>query len=107
MSDILRILIAPLVWLASFSAVYGIHGLACALGWPDVGLPGLSLFRAVLLGAWLAAVGAQVALLLALRSGRFGSQSSFVRWTSIATAWVGLVATLWTLNPVALTSSCT
>ena len=52
MSDILRILVAPLAWLASFSAVYGIHGLACALGWPGIGLPGLSLFRVVLLAAW-------------------------------------------------------
>ena len=106
MSDVLRILVAPLVWLASFSAIYGIHGLACSLGWPQTASPGLSLFRGILVGAWLAAIGAQVALLLAMRSDRFGSPSPFVRRMSIATAWVGLVAALWTLHPVALTSSC-
>ena len=106
MSDVLRILAPPLVWLASFSAIYGLHGLGCALRWPEIEMPWLSLFRWVLLAAWLAAFLAQIALLLALRSERFGSGSPFVRWTSIGTAWIGLAATLWTLHPVATTSSC-
>ena len=106
MIDVLRILAAPLAWLASFSAVYGLHGLGCALRWPEeVAMPWFPPFRGVLLAAWIAALLVQLALLMALRSDRFGSSSSFVRWTSIATGWVGLVAALWTLQPVATTTS--
>ena len=106
MIEVLRILAPPLVWLGSFSAIYSLHGLGCALGWPEVELALLSLFRGILLAGWLAAFLAQVVLLLALRSERFGSHSPFVRWTSIGTAWVGLVAALWTLHPVATISPC-
>ncbi len=106
MSEVLRILAPPLVWLASFSAIYALHGLGCALRWPEIEMAWLSLFRLLLLAAWLAALLAQIALFFALRSERFGSGSPFVRWTSIGTAWVGLVAALWTLHPVATTSSC-
>lgn len=108
MSDVLRILVAPLAWLASFSAIYGLHGLGCALRWPEVEISALSLslFRAVLLGALLTALLLQLGLLQALRSRRFGAGSSFVRRTSVATGWTGLAATLWTLHPVAVTSSC-
>lgn len=106
MIEILRILVAPLVWLAAFSGVYGLHGLGCALQWPQVEMLSLSLYRFLLLAAWLAAILAQIALLAALRSERFGSSFPFIRWTSIATGWVGLVATLWTLHPVAVLSAC-
>lgn len=106
MTELLRILIAPLVWLAAFSGVYALHGLGCALGWPEVEVLSLSVFRVVLVSAWLVAISFQVLLVVALHSQRFGSRSSFVRRTSLATAWVGLVTTLWTLHPVALVSSC-
>lgn len=106
MNDLARILVAPALWLASFSAIYGLHGLGCALRWPDTGLAGVSVFRGALLAAWLTAVLVQIVLILALRSDCIGSGSAFTRWTSIATAWVGLTATLWTLYPVALISSC-
>ena len=33
MTDLARILVGPLAWLAAFSAVYGLHGMACGLGW--------------------------------------------------------------------------
>ena len=105
MIDVLRILVAPLVWLAAFSGVYGLHGLGCVLGWTEVDVLALSLFRTALLGAWGFAVLLQIGLLLALRFERFGSPSPFVRRTSVALGWVGLVATLWTLHPVALTST--
>ena len=106
MIDVLRILVAPLVWLASFSGIYGLHGIACAGDWTEVELLGLSLFRVALIGAWAVAILVQIALLLALRSDRFGSRSAFARRTSVITGWVGLVATLWSLQPVVTTSSC-
>ena len=106
MTDVLRILIAPLVWLAAFSGVYGLHGIGCAMGWTEVELLTLSLFRVALLAAWGAAVVVEIALLAGLRSERFGSESPFVRGISVTLGWVGLVAALWTLHPVAVTSTC-
>jgi hypothetical protein len=106
MSDIVRILVAPLVWLASFSAVYGLHGIACAYGWGGIEVAGLTLLRSALTAAWLGAVAVQTVILAGLYSERFGSPSRFVRHVSGITGWVGLVATVWTLFPAATTSSC-
>jgi hypothetical protein len=106
MTDILRILIAPLVWLASFSAVYGLHGMACAFGWAETGVWGIPLLRLVLTAAWLGAIAAQGLILTGLYSQRFASPSGFVRGVSKMTGWTGLVAALWSLFPVVMTSSC-
>ncbi len=106
MTDILRILIAPLTWLGSFSAVYGLHGAACAFGWAESSVSGISLLRLVLSSAWLCAIALQVAILAGLHSRRFASPFRFVRGVSRMMGWVGLIATLWSLFPVAATSSC-
>ncbi|NDV01168.1 hypothetical protein [Pseudoroseicyclus tamaricis] len=100
MRDVLRILIAPLVWLAAFSAIYGLHGLICGHG---ITAPPP---RLLLLAGYGLAVAAQVALLWALHVPRFASPSPFVSFVSHATGWVGLVATVWSLLPVAVTSYC-
>lgn len=107
MTDIVRILIAPLIWLAAFSALYGLHGIACAYGWSGTDVAGgMSLLRVVLVAAWLGAIAVQAAILIGLYSRRFGSDSGWVRGVSGMTGWVGLVATVWSLFPVAATSSC-
>lgn len=106
MIDLLRILVGPLAWLASFSAVYGLHGIACAFGWAETGIWGLPLLRLALLAGWLAAIAIQAVILAGLYSRRLGSPSAFVRGVSKGTGWVGLFATLWSLFPVAATSSC-
>ena len=106
MSDIARILFAPLVWLASFSAVYGLHGIACAHGWGGTDIAGLTLLRIALVGAWLGTVAVQTVTVAGLHSERFGSRSRFVRHVSRMTGWAGLVATVWTLFPAVATSSC-
>ncbi|CUH11476.1 hypothetical protein JSE7799_00182 [Jannaschia seosinensis] len=106
MIDLLRILIAPLVWLAAFSGIYGLHGVGCAYGWSEITVLSLSLFRVALLASWGATVLIQIGLLLALCSDRFGSGSLFVRRVSVTLGWVGLVAAIWTLHPVAILSSC-
>lgn len=100
MSDLLRILLSPLAWLALFCAVYGLHGLLCA--WED----GRTWRGAVLGLAYAVAVLVQLALLAALHSARFGAGPDFVRAVSRAGGWVGLVATGWTLFPVLATTSC-
>ncbi|ARU00271.1 hypothetical protein [Yoonia vestfoldensis] len=105
MMDLLRILIAPLVWLAAFSAIYALHGVICGFGIAG-SLFGLSLARGLLVAAFALAIMAQVALLWLLAQARFRSDAQFVNVTARATAWVGLVATLWTLSPIVLTSAC-
>lgn len=106
MIDVLRIMIGPLAWLASFSAVYGLHGIGCGFGWGEISVRSVSFFRLALVAAWLGAVAVQIVVLSGLHSRRFASSSEFVRGVSKATGWVGLVATLWSLFPVAVISSC-
>ncbi|WP_375259655.1 hypothetical protein [Citreimonas sp.] len=106
MTDLVRILIGPIAWLAAFSAVYGLHGIACAFGWAGIDVGGLSLMRAALTAAWLASLVVLAAILAGLHTRRFGAEPGFVRSVSIMTGWVGVVATLWSLFPVVATSAC-
>ncbi len=99
MTEVLRILIAPLVWLAAFSAVYGLHGVICGQGIET--MP-----RALLVGAFMLAIGLQAGVLAALYAPRFASPSPFVRFVSQATGWVGVVAAVWTLFPTVVTTYC-
>ncbi|WP_322889695.1 MULTISPECIES: hypothetical protein [unclassified Yoonia] len=105
MMDLTRILIAPLVWLAAFSAVYGLHGVICGFEIYST-VFGLSLARVLLVAAFALAVAVQVILLWALYQDRFSSTSGFVNFTGRATAWVGVVAAVWTMLPVVLTTYC-
>lgn len=106
MRDVLRILAAPLLWLASFSAVYGLHGLICGHGIAAEVLGLIPLQRVLMVTAWLVAIAAQTALLTALYARRFASPSPFVGFVSHATGWAGLVATVWSLFPVVVTTYC-
>ena len=106
MSDVLRILIAPLVWLACFSGVYGLHGLLCEHGLADAVAGSLSLSRILLVVAYGLVLALQVAILAGLSSTRLASPSRFVRFVSVATGWVGLLAAAWSLMPVLTTSVC-
>lgn len=106
MTDLVRIVIGLLVWLAAFSGIYGLHGVACSLGWSQIEVWSLSLMRVALVAAWSTAIGLQVVVLAGLYSPRFSSPSGFVRGVSRMTGWVGLVATLWSLFPVVATSTC-
>lgn len=102
MTDLLRISVPLTVWLAAFSAVYGLEGLVCSGRWPLGQQEG----RTALIAAWLVAMGLQAAFLLALRSPRFASPSGLIRGVSQSLALAALVATAWTLAPVVLTSLC-
>lgn len=105
MNDLLRILIAPLVWLASFSAIYGLHGLLCGHGIAGM-VFGIPLSRFLLVAAYVIAILLQVGLLTVLYQACFASPSGFIRFVSHATGWVGLVATAWSLLPVVMTTYC-
>lgn len=105
MRDVLRIAVPLTAWLAAFSAIYGLQGLVCSERWIEAGL-GPAAGRGALLAAWAAANALQAALLLALRSRRLASPSGTVRGVSLTLAAAALVATAWTLFPVAATSLC-
>lgn len=104
MTDILRLSLPLTIWLASFSAVYGLQGLVCSDRWPET--DGFSAGRAALLVAWLMACSIQTAFLVGLRSQRYASPSVFVRKVSLILAVVALVATVWTLLPLVVTTAC-
>jgi hypothetical protein len=104
-TDILRIAGPLTVWLAAFSAVYGLEGLVCSQRWAEAGLSPAA-GRAALVGAWAVAALLQLALLLALRSQRFASPSGFVQGVGLSLSLVALLATIWTMMPVATVSLC-
>jgi len=106
MTDIVRILIGPLVWLAAFSAVYALQGVACAHGWSEHEVAGASRLRLALSLAWMIAISLGGSVLAMLHTPRFRASDPFVRQVSLATAWVGLAATFWTLFPVVAMSAC-
>ena len=106
MTDVLRIIIAPLAWLATFSAVYGLHGFLCGHGIDGTILGVMPLERAVMAGAFGVSVMLLAAVLWGLHAPRFASDSPFVRFVSRTTGWVGFVATVWTLFPALATTSC-
>ncbi|WP_114966541.1 hypothetical protein [Alkalilacustris brevis] len=101
MSFLARSLAGPMIWAVTFSVVYALHGAGCALGWDGVSAGPVSLHRAALVGSWALGLIAGAALLLRLPASG-GVQSGLPR----AGAWTGLVATLFTLFPVLVISSC-
>lgn len=105
MSDLLRILIAPLVWLAAFSAVYALQGLGCAIGLNEATLASVPLLRAGLILTWLLTIATLAGIFVWLER-----TSPKLVWTSRIsriTASVAVVASIWALFPVTFTSICT
>ncbi|RVV98896.1 hypothetical protein EKE94_08375 [Mesobaculum littorinae] len=104
MTAILRLSGPITLWLAGFCAVYGLHGLLCSSRWGALVAPGTG--RALLIVAALAAVAAQGALLAALRRPHRGGDDPVIRKATLILAATALVASIWTLLPVAVTSHC-
>ena len=102
MRDSLRLSVPITVWLMSFSAVYGLHGLVCSerLPYADAATRHLLILTAIL------AVSTQAVFLWGLNSKRWGSPHPFIRTTSIILGVVALISTIWTLFPVAFMSIC-
>lgn len=91
----------PSIWAIAFSAAYALHGLGCRLGWPSIFLGPLSVQRAVIMLVWL---GGLLACLVLLRrvGASLGPDATLPR----RGIWIGLVATLFTLAPVLVATSC-
>ncbi|CCJ06641.1 hypothetical protein [Methylocystis sp. SC2] len=106
MKDVVRLVIALLVWLALFSALYGLEGVGCAAGWQRIPVNGATLFQAAMTTAFLVALFILVAVLVALRSQRFRSASPFVAHVSTILAIAALIAGAWTLFPALALPHC-
>lgn len=94
-------ILGPAIWAATFTAVYGLHGVGCVSGWPQTPVGPVSLHRAAMLAPWGAGSLAGLILLLKLPRGRERAV-----WLPYAGAVTGLAATLFTLSPVVLASTC-
>lgn len=104
MSSILRIALPLTLWLASFSAIYGLHGVLCSSRWAVAGvdLPG----RWLLIAAVGLALVLQVALIYLLRVSAWPAADPVIRHISLGLGVVALVSTVWTLMPVLTVSHC-
>lgn len=103
MNDILRISLPLTVWIAAFSAVYGLEGIVCSDGWIAAGFgPGHG--RAALIAAWTAAIALQVVLIIRLRKP--SPSLPWVQRVGTILAVAALVATVWSLMPVVTASLC-
>lgn len=102
MRDVLRISIPFTLWLVSFSALYGLHGLVCSERWPASLGPGAG--TAALAGAAILAIGLQAACIFALRAPQALSPlpGRLVQILAVA----ALFAMVWTAVPVIMTSAC-
>lgn len=91
----------PTIWAAAFSLAYGLHGLGCEFGWPAVAVGPVSLHRLAI--ALPALAGALICLDLLRRvKTALGPEADLPRLG----LWIGLVATLFSLAPVLVATSC-
>jgi len=107
MKDVLRLSLPLTVWLISFSAVYGLHGLVCAGDWGAWPGPGtLNWGETALLAFAATAVLTQAIMLFLLAGPWLGAAPGFLRQTSLSLAVVALIATAWTHAPIAVLPMC-
>ncbi|WP_209427361.1 hypothetical protein [Pararhodobacter sp. SW119] len=93
-------LAGPMLWAVMFSLVYGLHGAICA---EIPGPEGLGIgARLLLVGAWGLGIAAHLALLWRVPAQGGMTAQALPR----AGAWIGLFATVFTLFPVLMATSC-
>lgn len=92
-------LAGPMIWAATFTLVYALHGVLCASVAGPEGLGTAA--RLGLIAAWTLGLAAFLPVFMALRHGNAVTD----RWPRYG-AWIGLVATIYTLFPVTIITSC-
>ncbi|GAD57275.1 hypothetical protein [Limimaricola cinnabarinus] len=104
MITVLRLSLPLAIWLASFSGVYGLHGLMCSSRWagPPIGLSE----RGLLIGAAILAIAVQSLCLVVLRAPKWRDPDPAMRRIGLALAAIALVAAIWTLLPPTVLASC-
>ncbi|WP_298232542.1 hypothetical protein [uncultured Azohydromonas sp.] len=108
MRELLRALAGLFGWAASFTLVYALHGLGCARGWHLIPVGHTDQHRAVLLGTWTVCLLLLGLLALRTRRAEAGAQphQRLLARLARSSAWVGFVATAFTLVSVVTASSC-
>lgn len=96
-----RALIGPTIWAVGFAALYALHGMGCAWGWPARSWPLGNAQSAALILAWLGFVAAA-----ALNLWQTPHANTPGAQIARAGGWIGLVSVLFTLFPVLGVSSC-
>ncbi|WP_018387319.1 hypothetical protein [Ancylobacter sp. FA202] len=91
----------PTAWAGAFSVAYGLHGLGCELGWPALDVGPLSLQRMAIALPSLAAILLCLVLLSRVKA-TLGPEAGLPRLG----LWIGLIATLYTMAPVLVATSC-
>ena len=106
MNRLLRAMAGLILWGAAFNAVYALEGLGCALGWGSIDWGAGTALRTALVGAWTAALLAHLALIGWLLRERRRAPNAFWSPLESGLAFVGLIATSWTLLPVVAMRTC-
>ena len=92
-------LAGPMIWAVTFTLVYAVHGVLCA---SVAGPEGLGLAARIgLIASWGLGLAAFMPLFMMLRNGPGLTH----RWPRYG-AWIGLAATVYTLFPVIMITSC-
>lgn len=104
MAMVIRLLGGLTLWVAGFSALYGLHGLGCALGWGERWLGPVTWLGAALIACWLALV-ASGAMLLAMLYRNPGNDPTLRRIVLVG-GWAGLAGLAWMGAPVLLPAHC-
>lgn len=99
-------LAGPTLWAVLFVIVYALHGAACA--GTDTPPETLSLgARGLMIAAWALGLGAHAVLLKAVTPAtRPAIDAGLAQFLPYAGAWIGLGASLFTLFPVLILTSC-
>ena len=107
MTEVLRMALPLTLWLVSFSALYGLHGMICATDWTLAPGPGgIAWGRLALLAGAALAVLEQLAVLVALRWTRLGPAPGFMHRATLTLAVAALIAAIWTSLPAAVLPIC-
>jgi len=96
-----QVIAGPTIWAATFTLVYALHGTGCVHGWDALATPLGSLHRLAMALGWGAGLLGS-ALLFAM----FPASDTRVGTLPRAGAWIGLGATVFTLFPLLILSSC-
>lgn len=105
--DLLALVAGPTVWAFGFSALYGLQGAGCQLGWDHVPVGPSTLLRVLLVLLWAAHLAAAAwAARWTVRRDYLPPDGRVLRFAAIVLGVTGLVAMLWTGLPVMFTSMC-
>ena len=100
----LRMCAGAIVWAIHFAVIYGYGGIACALGFGDVRLPGATVAAVTIAATAIALAATLVVAILAMRA----KTRAFEDWMTAGIAALAALAIAWEgLLPVFMLPACT